>query len=92
MTEDRDLRHELAMLGAHSKWAKETDRSAATQKARDAFLRTFEPDPEIVPDPVQRREMAEHALAAHMARMRLARRRKATAEAQGPSADSALPA
>lgn len=51
-------------IGAHSKWAKESDRSAATQPARDAMRAKFEA--EVDPDGVL--PLAERAARAESAR------------------------
>lgn len=80
---DPEQRRELARLAAAERWGKVKDRTAATQTARDSFLKALEPSPEEVPDPAQRRSMAEHRLRAHMMRMRLARRRNQQAKPDG---------
>lgn len=60
-------------LGAHTRWAQETDRSAATEPARAGFLAKFERqvDPDGVLDPRERAIRAEHARKAHMQRLSL---------------------
>jgi hypothetical protein len=70
---------ERGRLGAHTSWAKTSDRSARTQAARSAFLARFERevDPDGLLSPAERAARADHALKAHMARMRLARAAKA---------------
>jgi hypothetical protein len=61
-----------ARIAAEISWARTTDRSARTRPARQAFLRRFErevdPDGKLPPD--ERRRRAEHALRAHMLRLR----------------------
>lgn len=66
--EQRSMR---ARIGAHESWARTTDRSARTEKARRSFLERFERevDPDGVLDPAERRVRAEHARKAHMLRM-----------------------
>ena len=72
---------ERGRLGAHLSWAHTTDREARTGPARQAFLSRFErevdPDGRLSTD--ERAIRAEHALKAHMARLRLARAAKAQA-------------
>jgi hypothetical protein len=76
---ERRLRGEL---GAHAKWGRERNRSAATAKARAAFIAKLEAevDPEGVLPPELRASMVEHRRQEHMKRMALAasraRRRK----------------
>jgi hypothetical protein len=61
-----------ARIAAEISWARTTDRSARTRPARQAFLKRFErevdPDGKLPPD--ERRRRAEHALRAHMLRLR----------------------
>lgn len=61
-------------LGAHTRWANENDRVAATAVARRTFLESFERqvDPDGVLDPAERALRASHAHKAHMTRMALA--------------------
>lgn len=57
-------RHEQAgRLGAHTRWAREEDRSAATQPARDGMRRKFEDevDPDRVLPVAERERRAESA-------------------------------
>lgn len=70
---------ERGRLGAHVSWAKTSDKPARTSAARRAFMARFEleVDPDGVLSPAERAARAEHALKAHMARMRLARAAKA---------------
>jgi hypothetical protein len=70
---------ERGRLGAHLSWAATTDRPARTEAARRAFMARFERqvDPECLLSPEERAARADHALRAHMARMRLARSNKA---------------
>ncbi len=71
----------LAQIAAHTRWALEPDRSAATSPARSAFLKKFEVevDPNGQLPEAERALRAQNALRAHMARLRLAsaRSRKA---------------
>ena len=61
-----------ARIAAEISWALTSDRSARTRPAREAFLKRF--DREVDPDgklpPEERRRRAEHALRAHMLRLR----------------------
>lgn len=60
-------------LGAHTKWAREADRAAATAPARRGLLAKFERevDPDGLLPPAERAIRAEHARKAHMTRMAL---------------------
>lgn len=72
-----------ARLAAHTKWAGTSDRTAATQPARDRFLKRFEDevDPDGTLDPAERAIRAEHARRAYFTRLALksakSRRKKA---------------
>jgi hypothetical protein len=61
-----------ARIAAEISWARTQDRSARTRPAREAFFKRFEtevdPDGKLPPD--ERRRRAEHALRAHMLRLR----------------------
>jgi hypothetical protein len=61
-----------ARIAAEISWALTADRSARTRPAREAFLRRFEdevdPDRKLPPD--ERARRANHALRAHMLRLR----------------------
>lgn len=61
-------------LGAHTRWAQCEDRTAATERARqasaDRFLRLVDPDGTLAPE--ERAKRAESARKAHMTRMALA--------------------
>ena len=61
-----------ARIAAEISWARTSDRSARTRPAREAFLKRFErevdPEGELPPD--ERRRRADHALRAHMLRLR----------------------
>lgn len=61
-----------ARIAAEISWARTADRSARTRPAREAFLRRFEnevdPDRKLPAD--ERARRAEHALRAHMLRLR----------------------
>ena len=61
-----------ARIAAEISWARTSDRSARTRPAREAFLRRFERevDPEGKLPPDERRRRAEHAMRAHMLRLR----------------------
>jgi hypothetical protein len=71
-------------LGAHTRWAREPDRAAATEAARRGLMSKFERevDPDGSLSPQERAFRAAHAQQAHMERMSLAaaraRRLKAT--------------
>ena len=56
-----------ARLAAHTRWAQETDRQAATAKARAAFLDRFdrEVDPDGTLDPAERKRRAANARKAY---------------------------
>lgn len=66
-------RRMVASIAANSRWAKESDRTAATQAARDGFLRRFEDevDPERVLSPAERSRRAESARKAYYQRLAL---------------------
>jgi hypothetical protein len=78
-------RSSIAKLAAHSRWAKTTDRTAATQAARDGLTRRFEDevDPERRLSPDERAVRVESARRAHFQRLALksaqARRAKRSA-------------
>lgn len=82
MTADRSS---IARLAAHSRWAKEEDRAAATQPARDGLQRRFEDqvDPDRTLPADERAKRADSARRAHFQRLALksaqARRAKRTA-------------
>ena len=61
-----------ARIAAEISWALTEDRSARTRPAREAFLKRFErevdPDGKLPPD--ERARRANHALRAHMLRLR----------------------
>jgi hypothetical protein len=61
-----------AKIAAEISWARTQDRSARTRPAREAFLKRFErevdPDGKLPPD--ERARRANHALRAHMLRLR----------------------
>lgn len=67
---DRSL---VASIASHSRWAKETDRTAATRPALEGMRAKFERevDPEGVLDPVERATRAESARKAHFKRLAL---------------------
>jgi hypothetical protein len=65
---------------ALSRWAMEPDRTAATRKAREGFLRRFERlvDPDGTMPDHERHERAERLMRAHMIRLARKRRRRRT--------------
>jgi hypothetical protein len=67
-------RSQAAKIAAHTRWANETDRSAATQAARDAMARKFLElvDPDGVLPVEERARRAESARKAHYQRLALA--------------------
>lgn len=69
-------------IGAHSRWAKEPDRTAATAPARRGFRARFERevDPDGVLPPAELARRTDHAISAHMCRLAMARARKAKAK------------
>jgi hypothetical protein len=74
----------LGRIGAHSKWSKTPDRSAATAPARRAFLERFERevDPDNTLPADERARRAGHARKAYFQRLALKSanaRRKGTA-------------
>ncbi|SDR76242.1 hypothetical protein SAMN04488570_0300 [Nocardioides scoriae] len=85
-TRRRETEAERRQIAANARWAREPDRSAATQPARDGMLRRFED--EVDPDrtlPAEERAMrAENARRAFYQRIALksaqSRRRKAGGE------------
>jgi len=64
-----------AQTAAYERWARESDRSAATQAARDAFIQRFydEVDPERVLPDEERHKRAMAARSAFYARIRAKR-------------------
>ncbi|HEX3778470.1 MAG TPA: hypothetical protein VHX38_02300 [Pseudonocardiaceae bacterium] len=62
-------------IGANRRWAKEPDRSAATEKARAAFASKFEreADPDCVLPLPERARRAENLRLAYFAQLRLRR-------------------
>jgi len=65
-------RSQAAKVAAHTRWSKETDRSAATSAGRSAFLARFaaQVDPEMRLDPAERDKRARNAMRAHMIALR----------------------
>lgn len=86
MTAPTNVRTLIAQQAAHTRWAFEPDRTAATQPARDGFLRRFERevDPDGLLPSEERRKRALNAMRAYMAaltrRRTTSRRRKAVAK------------
>ena len=80
-------RRQIAKIAANTRWARETDRSAATQPARDGLNRRFEL--EVDPDGVlpldERAIRAQSARCAHFQRLALksAQARRAKKEGRG---------
>jgi len=66
-------RHMVATIAANARWAMESDRTAATQKARDARLRKYEEkvDPRGELAPAERRTRALALRKADMQRLAL---------------------
>ena len=66
-------RTQIAKIAANSRWARETDRSAATQAARDGMTRRFErevdPEGRLAPDELAKRVAS--ARSAHYQRLAL---------------------
>lgn len=62
----------IARIAAHERWGRETDRTAATSAARQAFRDRFlaQVPPEVT-DPQRRTEMAEHLRRAWYQRLAL---------------------
>lgn len=90
MPSDNPDAYLAASIAAHTRWAHEPDRTAATRPARDAFERRFldEVDPERVLPPAERERRAAnartayfHRLALKSAQSRRARREVARADA-----------
>jgi len=68
---DQAKRRAAAKVAAHTRWAHEDDRRAATQAARDGLQRRFEDevDPHRQLDPVERARRVESAKRAHFTRL-----------------------
>jgi hypothetical protein len=85
------VRKATAAIAANTRWAKETNRTAATAPARAALERRFEDevDPERILDPVERAKRVRNARAAFHARVRLAalKAQRAVAEAERLAAE-----
>jgi len=73
LRQHRSRKREVARLGAHSRWAGGTCGAghAGQEGLRAALLRQVDPDGTLPPEQVTRCE--EHALKAHMSRIRLMR-------------------
>lgn len=65
-------------IGAHTRWAKEPDRKAATAPARKGFRARFERevDPNSILPPAELARRTDHAISAHMCRLALAKKAK----------------
>lgn len=88
--QDRSL---IASIASHSSWAKTTDRTARTAKAREAWNARFEKqvDPDGKLDPVVRAKLAENARTAfykQMHRKSAETRRRRAAERDAARPDS----
>lgn len=68
MSNDRSV---IGRVAANTRWAKEPDRRAATQSARDALERKFEDqvDPNRELDPIERARRVKNAKSAHYGRL-----------------------
>ncbi len=79
-----------ARLAAHTRWSLEADPAAATAKARQAFMDSFERDvdPEGEMAPAERARRAESARKAHFTRLALksAQARRRVKQARGGDA------
>lgn len=71
--EERTAKSLGGKIGAHRRWASETDRVAATAPARQGFRAKLarDADPDGTLGPVERAKRVDNALKAHMARMAL---------------------
>ncbi|TCO22355.1 hypothetical protein EV652_110341 [Kribbella steppae] len=73
-----EQRRERALKAINSRWARPTARDEQSEAAARALRRRFEiqvdPDGQLPAD--RRQQLAEYALKAHMAEMRLARARR----------------
>lgn len=71
--EERTAKSLGGRIGGHLRWANVTDRAAAMEPAKKAFLDRFEreADPDRVMDPVERGIKAEHLKKAYFARLSL---------------------
>ena len=93
MPERDPQRSAIGRIGAHTKWARTPDRTAATAAARIAFLERFETevDPDRTLAPEERARRAESARKAYFARLALksadTRRRRTEAAALRALAD-----
>jgi hypothetical protein len=69
----REQRATAGRLGAHIRWAKESDPKAATAPARKGFMARFEKqvDPDGVLAPEERTRRAKHARQAYMTALAL---------------------
>lgn len=82
-SQDPSTRRLIAQIAIHTRWSREGDRTAATGKARAAFIDRFERevDPNNELDPAERARRAESAKKAYFRRLALksaaARRRSA---------------
>jgi hypothetical protein len=75
-------------IGAHSRWAKERDRSGATAPARAAMFRKFEDqvDPDRVLPVEERAKRAESARRAHYQRLAMKSAQSRAAKRLGKTA------
>jgi len=86
---DASERFMVASIAANTRWANETDRTAATSPARAAFNRRFEDevDPDRHLNPAERARRADSARKAYFMRLALksARSRR---RSRGPAAEA----
>ncbi|GAA1593236.1 hypothetical protein GCM10009789_54080 [Kribbella sancticallisti] len=73
-----EQRRERALKAINSRWARPTARDEQSEAAARALWRRFETqvDPDGLLPADRRQQLAEYALKAHMAEMRLARARR----------------
>lgn len=84
-----EIRQLNARIAAHTLHSRVADPAAHTENARRGFRRKFElqVDPDGVLDPDERERRADHAMKAHMARLRIkALRAKAEKQASAEAA------
>lgn len=81
---DARQRQERGRLGANTKWANCTDRTAATQPARDAFFQRFiDKVPVTITEPESRIKAAEALMKEHYRRLGAASAERRRAKATG---------
>jgi len=91
---DASERFMVASIAANTRWANETDRTAATSPARAAFNRRFEDevDPDRRLNPAERARRADSARKAYFMRLALksARSRRKVRETTDAAAEAEL--